>query len=431
MRNLFFEYYRPSQKAFESLWSEATFCFDANVLLDVYRYTPATRDQLLDILASFRERIWIPYQVGKEFHKNRLQVIKTQENPYEQINARVSKAINELKNKLSELSLEGRRPHPFIDIHQIYGILDYAAEQVQSLLNHTRESNSSLLEDDTLLIKLSDLFDSKVGKPYEQDELDKRHDEIRLRYEKSIPPGYKDLDTKNPPIKGDIDSKAYGDAIAWLQIVDFAKETKRPIILITSDTKEDWWLRIDGKTIGPRPELIKEMREKAGVDYYQYTADKFIELAQAHLNIESSPQAVNEVREYRLKDEESPAYQALLMAEKLVEIAKSQLQFESKLDEHEKRLELVADAIEQVDLSLASSSRYVSSEQAKQISEAVKTVALLLGKKTGRNEFGSVYGELYRKYGITGYKQIPASKFQEVLDWLNRWRENHEGDLPL
>jgi hypothetical protein len=43
----------------------------------------------------------------------------------------------------------------------------------------------------------------------------------------------------------------------------------------------------------------------------------------------------------------------------------------------------------------------VTDDQASQISQAVKAVALALGKQSGRNEFGAVYGELYRKFGIT------------------------------
>jgi hypothetical protein len=63
----------------------------------------------------------------------------------------------------------------------------------------------------------------------------------------------------------------------------------------------------------------------------------------------------------------------------------------------------------------------VTDDQASQVSQAVKTVALALGKKSGRNEFGAVYGELYRKFGITGYKMLPASRFGEAMKFLTDW----------
>ncbi len=62
-------------------------------------------------------------------------------------------------------------------------------------------------------------------------------------------------------------------------------------------------------------------------------------------------------------------------------------------------------------------------EQASQISQAVKAVAIVYGKKTGRNEFGGVYGELYRKFGITSYKLLPAKQFKEAMQFLSEWYE--------
>ncbi len=41
--------------------------------------------------------------------------------------------------------------------------------------------------------------------------------------------------------------------------------------------------------------------------------------------------------------------------------------------------------------------------------------------KTGRNEFGGVYGELYREFGITSYKLLPANRFEEAMHWLGDW----------
>jgi hypothetical protein len=44
-----------------------------------------------------------------------------------------------------------------------------------------------------------------------------------------------------------------------------------------------------------------------------------------------------------------------------------------------------------------------------------------LSKQSGRNEYGGVYGELYRKFSITSYKLLPAAKFQESMSWLTDW----------
>jgi len=73
----------------------------------------------------------------------------------------------------------------------------------------------------------------------------------------------------------------------------------------------------------------------------------------------------------------------------------------------------------------------VTPDQASQISQAVKAVALALGQLTNRNEFGGVYGEFYRKFGITSYKALPAKKFDEALQFLTEWHQSLVGDAPF
>ena len=127
----------------------------------------------------------------------------------------------------------------------------------------------------------------------------------------------------------------------------------------------------------------------------------------------------------------SPAVQAYKMARAMMELARNQVLLEARLDSQDARLSEYEKRLEGVETTLGYTGRYVTPDQASQISQAVKTVALKLGKKSGRNEYGAVYGELYRKFGITGYKQLPAQKFQQAMNWLNEWRENIEGDLPF
>jgi len=118
-----------------------------------------------------------------------------------------------------------------------------------------------------------------------------------------------------------------------------------------------------------------------------------------------------------LLQSDSPAAQAYRMAQAVMTLARQQLVLESRIDDHEDRLETI-------EAQLAPPSHAVSQSQAMQISQAVKTVAIALGKQTKRNEFGAVYGELYRKFDVTSYKLIPASAFEEVMGWLTEWHQN-------
>jgi hypothetical protein len=120
----------------------------------------------------------------------------------------------------------------------------------------------------------------------------------------------------------------------------------------------------------------------------------------------------------------SPAAQAYQTFQALAKLARHQLILESRLDQHEMRLE-------QLESTLGDPGRFVTPDQASQISQAVKAVAMKLGQKSGRNEYGAVYGELYRKFGITGYKQLPARRFDEAMKFLTDWHEGLIGTLPF
>ena len=121
---------------------------------------------------------------------------------------------------------------------------------------------------------------------------------------------------------------------------------------------------------------------------------------------------------------DSPAAMAYKMATALQVMARQQLLLESRLDTHEDRLEAI-------EATLGDPGRHSTPDQAMQLSPAVKTVARKLSKASGRNEYGGVYGELYRKFGITSYKELPAAKYEDAMSWLNEWRESIEGDVPF
>ena len=67
MRRRFPEYfYDPDIK---KMWETAIFVPDTNVLLDIFRFPPASSKGLLKILKHLkgRNRLWIPYQFAYEY----------------------------------------------------------------------------------------------------------------------------------------------------------------------------------------------------------------------------------------------------------------------------------------------------------------------------------------------------------------------------
>jgi hypothetical protein len=67
----------------------------------------------------------------------------------------------------------------------------------------------------------------------------------------------------------------------------------------------------------------------------------------------------------------------------------------------------------------------ISEEQAAEISVAVKALAeLISGKDTTKNHYQGIFGELYRRYGISSYKLIRQEDYQAVQQFLEDWRQS-------
>lgn len=87
--------------------------------------------------------------------------------------------------------------------------------------------------------------------------------------------------------------------------------------------------------------------------------------------------------------------------------------------------------MEQVETTLGDPGHHVTPDQASQISQAVKAVAHSMGGH-GKH-YQAVYGEMYRKFGITSYKFLPARRFKEAMKWLTDWYVEMTGskDIPF
>jgi hypothetical protein len=129
---------------------------------------------------------------------------------------------------------------------------------------------------------------------------------------------------------------------------------------------------------------------------------------------------------------DTPAAQAYKMARALMEMARQQLILEARLNDHTARLSAHDDRLEQIEATLGDRGRFITPEQAGSISQSVKAIAMTLSKKSGRNEYGAVYGEFYRKFGIPSYRELPARRFDEAARFLADWYQRLTGEgLPF
>lgn len=294
MKDDFYGYYPPDESEINEIWDDSIIALDANTLLNLYRYTKSTKDDFLKVLSEYSERLWLPYQAGYEFHSNRISVIKSQEYAYKDIGKELDDCLSFVSDKLNNY-----KRHPFIKTNILTKQVSDKFEKIKSDLEKLSEKHPEYLKNDDILPKVTELFDGRVGNKYSDSELDAIYEEGEKRYEKNIPPGFSDRANKKK--KGN--RHLYGDLIIWKQLIKHSKDSKKTIIFITDDRKEDWWLKFKGETIRPREELIKEFYDETGYRILIYQADMFLYFANEKLEKAIKDKSIKEVKEVRLEDE--------------------------------------------------------------------------------------------------------------------------------
>jgi hypothetical protein len=74
-------------------------------------------------------------------------------------------------------------------------------------------------------------------------------------------------------------------------------------------------------------------------------------------------------------------------------------------------------------------SAYITDTQAAEVSNRVKALAeLLTGKDASKNHYQGIFGELYRRFGVTSYKTIRIEQYEAVLEFLEEWRTSTGSD---
>lgn len=97
-----FEGYRILTTAdVERALTTALVAVDANVLLNLYRYNAQTTDDLLAIFAKLGDRLAVPHQVVREFHRNRLAAIGNPEGAAQDLRGALEKNLRSTTDALA------------------------------------------------------------------------------------------------------------------------------------------------------------------------------------------------------------------------------------------------------------------------------------------------------------------------------------------
>lgn len=279
MKTKFPGHYQLSSDQIKELWDTATIVLDTNVLLDFYQVSKQTSTELLGILGNYAEhgRIFIPFQSAYEYHENILTVISGQKKMYDE----TLKHLNKFNEDVAK-----KRSHPFMD-EELANAFSELFQKIKANFKEKKDNLDHLLTENEIKDKLGEMLNGMVGEPFSVEDLAKIYKEGESRYNHKIPPGFKDKNKNG--------NEQYGDLVVWKEIIRYSKNTAKSIIFVSSDTKEDWYQIIDGKTIGPLPQLREEFIIETGQIIHFYTMEQFLTHANKEGKAAVSEQTINEI----------------------------------------------------------------------------------------------------------------------------------------
>ncbi|WP_426937418.1 PIN-like domain-containing protein [Brevibacterium sp. LE-L] len=257
-----FQSYRiPSQSDIDHALRTGVIALDANVLLDLYRYNDQTVDDILQILQSIGERLFVPHQAVLEFWRNRQSVISSLGDATREA-IRITKknresTITALNNWAKQIKL------PDDQINQIKDDVQAFFEQLINRVDGKQTKNYSITQpsEDGILNNLERLLEGSVGSSLPPQEWESAVQEGRRRVEHQIPPGYCDENKTD----SDLPEGPSGDYLVWAQLLREGADKKTDLVFITADVKEDWWNKTTrGQSVSARRELKDEYNQATG-----------------------------------------------------------------------------------------------------------------------------------------------------------------------
>jgi PIN like domain len=296
MKATFPGWYAKTSEDLKVLWDRAILVPDTNILLHLIRHSANIRSQLMAVFERKKEALWIPYQVGAEFQRRRLDVQQHALDAYDRLAEEVKASANQARNKLNQY-----RAHPVIDIEGEVAALDvyhadFEKRMAAARLKHPTDELAASF------IRVTDLFAGRVGAKPTEERLTAIRKEGEERYAKKIPPGFEDAK------KGTDGGDKFGDLIIWKEMIEKAKADKRPLIFVTDDGKSDWWYIHHGKKVGPHPQLVEEFLTATGQQFHIYELPQFLRYS-VETGSAIQPDAVQRIADTMIADTQAASNQ--------------------------------------------------------------------------------------------------------------------------
>ncbi len=287
--------------------SKVIVCFDANILLNLYRYEREVRDQVISLINSVKNKekfnIWLPYHAALEFNVNRKKVIKQSNSRIDDIRKQFIKFKKDVRNASN---IGGKRGGLF----DLNNELSSSFDNIHMILERHRK-NTKIESKDKIVDIIFDIFDGYVGTPFSKEDMELLVSEAEWRYRKNIPPGFEDAGKTNLiTFNGmSVDCK-FGDYIIWKEMLEKSNKDGLPVILVSDDVKSDWRCNEYNRV---KPELINEFLYHTGNHFYSMSIIDFERIFKSHLNFSFTREASTQIKQINKTDKDTESWLKIIL----------------------------------------------------------------------------------------------------------------------
>ena len=258
----FYTYTKHEQK---DLIERSTIVLGASVLLDLLKISYG--NVFLDIISKKIEieRLWLPYDTAWLYHERLAAIVDEQ---VKNVDSAAS-ALNRLKDSFSD-----NGQHPYIS-DTLKVDFDRMMNKIKEALDKDRNFLLGHLNNSSLRSRIDEIYQGRIGDPYEQSQLEQLYQESEERHKQRRHPSIDFSSSKNIRIR-------HHRLIVWKQIERYAKEKKKPIVLVLNRITPNWFFIYNDAMVRPHQNLINEFIENTGQNIYIITAHELIDRLITH-----------------------------------------------------------------------------------------------------------------------------------------------------
>lgn len=260
MKKNFPGFYPYNNQELKDLLGKSTIVFGASVLLDLLKISYGM--DFLDIVNEKigTERLWLPYDTAWLYHERLANVVDEQ---IKNVDSAAS-ALNRLKASFSDTG-----QHPYIP-DTLTVDFDKMMNKIKEALDKDRNFLLGHLNNSDLRKRIDELFQGRIGEPYEQNQLEQLYQESEERHKQRRHPSIDFSSSKNIRIR-------HHRLIVWKQIERYAQEEQKPIVLVLNRITPNWFFIYNDAMVRPHQNLINEFIKNTKQNIYIIIAHELID----------------------------------------------------------------------------------------------------------------------------------------------------------